>query len=262
MPRHRKRKKSSSSSSETTLFSAAAVPAAPAQPRWVVPTWWLNTIIAFFLLPLVVVWSQTFFSVFARTTVDHQYWATEEFWFFALGAVLWVVAFFGIPRRVVHSVYVFGHELTHATWAWLMGGRVSSFEVRRDGGHIITNRSNFWIALSPYFYPIYSIAVLILYAAGWLICDMTPYTRWLFLVLGITWTFHISFTLRMIPRGQSDLSRYGTFFSLIVIYLMNLAVLTALVLLTAPHVTVRGFGREFLHNAAEFSSWIITLLFR
>ena len=136
-----------------------------------------------------------------------------------------------------------------------MGGRVSAFEVRRDGGHILTNKSNVLIALSPYFYPIYSVCVMVLYAIGWLFCDMTPYTRWLFLALGFTWTFHMSFTLWMIPKGQTDLSAHGTFFSLVIIYLMNLALLTALVLLTAPHLNLRGFGREFLHNAVEFSSW-------
>ncbi|MEI8234500.1 MAG: hypothetical protein WCH57_07405 [Verrucomicrobiota bacterium] len=245
-----------------SLAGPAAEPMPGARPRLVVPTRVLNTVIALFLLPLAAVWSKTFFYVFARETLRHDYWATEEFWFFALGALLWIVAFFGLPRRAVNYAYVYGHELTHAIWVWLMGGRVSAFEVRRDGGHIMTNKSNVWIALSPYFYPIYSVAVIILYALGWLLWDMAPYTRWLFLALGITWTFHMSFTLWMIPKGQSDLARHGTFFSLVLIYLMNLAVITALVLLTAPCVTVRGFGREFLHNAVELSSWIAAHLRR
>lgn len=240
----------------------AVEPAESPRPRLVVPTRVLNTAIAVFLLPLVGIWSKTFFYVFARETLRHDYWATEEFWFFTLGAVLWIIAFFGLPRRAVNYAYVFGHELTHAIWVLLMGGRVSEFEVRRDGGHIITNKSNVWIALSPYFYPIYSVAVIVLYGLGWIFWDMAPYTRWLFLALGITWTFHMSFTLWMLPKGQSDLAHHGTFFSLVVIYLMNLAVITALVLLTAPHVTVRGFSREFLHNTVEFSSWIAALLRR
>lgn len=242
------------------------VPAPPppqiARPQLVVPTRVLNTIIAIFLLPLAAVWSKTFFYVFARETLRYHYWATEEFWFFCLGALLWTIAFFGLPRRAVVFAYVYGHELTHAVWVWLMGGRVSAFEVRRDGGHILTNKSNVWIALSPYFYPIYSVVVIVLYALGWLFWDMAPYTRWLFLALGITWTFHMSFTLWMIPKGQSDLAQHGTFFSLVVIYLANLAIISALVVLTAPHVTLRGFGREFLHNSIQLSSWIAAHLRR
>jgi len=243
-----------------TLFGDAGsfdVPArASERHRLVVPTRVLNTVIAVFLLPLAAVWSLTFFHLFAQETVRHRYWATEEFWFFGLGALLWCIAFFGIPRRLTIFAYVYGHELTHAVWVWLMGGRVSAFEVRRDGGHILTNKSNVLIALSPYFYPIYSVFVMVLYAIGWMFCDMTSYTRWLFLALGFTWTFHMSFTLWMIPKGQTDLSAHGTFFSLVIIYLMNLALLSALVLLTAPHLTLHGFGREFLYNAVEFSSWV------
>ena len=242
---------------EAEPFDVPRTPQPAAErPQLVVPTRVLNTVIAVFLLPLVALWTKTFFVIFARETLRYHYWATEEFWFFGLGALLWLVAFFGLPRRAVIYAYVYGHELTHAVWVWLMGGRVSEFEVRLDGGHIMTNKSNVWIALSPYFYPIYSVLVVILYAIGWIFCDMAPYTRWLFLALGITWTFHMSFTLWMIPKGQTDLSQHGTFFSLVIIYWMNLVLLTALLLLTAPHLTLRGFGREFFHNAVDFSSWI------
>ena len=259
---HRLQAGSASLFDEAEPFAVPAPVQAPERPRLVVPTRVLNTVVAIFLLPLAIVWSQTFGHLFARETFRHGYWATEEFWFFALGALLWVIAFFGLPRRAVIYVYVYGHELTHAVWVWLMGGHVSEFDVRFDGGHIMTNKSNVWIALSPYFYPIYSVLVIILYALGWFVCDMTPYTRWLFLALGFTWTFHMSFTLWMIPKGQSDLSQHGTFFSLVVIYMMNLALATALLLLTAPHVTLHGFGREFLHNAANFSGWIAAHLRR
>ncbi len=219
----------------------------------VVPTRWVNAVIGLFLLPLAGLWTETFFGVFSRETLHHGFWASEEFWFFCLGAILWLIAFFGLPRPVV--VYVFGHELTHAIWVWLMGGRVSQFKVGREGGHILTNKQNFWIALAPYFYPIYSVAIVIIYGVAALFCDMTPHTRWLFMALGITWTFHISFTVWMIPKGQSDLTYHGTFFSLVIIYLMNLALLTALVLLAAPHATFAEFAREFIHNTAALIHW-------
>ena len=138
----------------------------------VVPRRWVNTIIGVFLLPLAAVSTQTFFTVFSRETIHHAFWASEEFWFFALGVILWLIAFFGLPRPYV--VYVFGHELTHAVWAWLFGGRVSEFKVGRDKGHIMTNRHNLWVALAPYFYPIYSVAVIILYGVAALFWDVAP----------------------------------------------------------------------------------------
>ncbi len=126
-----------------------------------IPTRWLKFVIAIFLLPICAILSQTFFTVFARAAVAQRLWAGEEFWFFSLGAILWLIAFFGLPRPIL--VYVFGHELTHAVWVLIMGGRVSRFRVGREGGHIITNRTNFWIALAPYFFPLYSILAIAIY---------------------------------------------------------------------------------------------------
>src|SRR5579862_8663436 len=86
-----------------------------------IPLRWVNTVTGIFLLPVAWVWTQTFFTVFSLAVTRQNFWATEEFWFFSLGALLWIIAFFGLPRPVL--IYVFGHELTHAVWAWAMGGR-------------------------------------------------------------------------------------------------------------------------------------------
>jgi hypothetical protein len=231
-----------------------------------VPTWWVNTIVAIFLLPIAGLLTQALFTSFHRAAAQHAFWATEEFWFFSLGAIVWVLAFFGSiwasgePRPV--RVYVFGHELTHAIWVWAMGGRVSQFKVRREGGYIVTDRHNFWIALAPYFYPVYSIAVIVLYGVASLFYNLAPYTPMLFGLLGLTWAFHLSFTLWMIPKGQSDLSYHGTFFSLVIIYLMNVLVLSALLIVAAPEITVSIFGRDLLGNAEDLSAWLWDLLRR
>lgn len=224
------------------------------RPPITIPAWWLNTVIAIFLLAPVGIWTHTFFTCFSRETLHHGFWATEEFWFFALGGVLWTIAFFGLPRPLL--IYVFGHELTHALWVWAMGGRVSKFRVSSDGGHIITDTHNFWIALAPYFFPLYSIAVIAIYGAAGIFYDVLPYRRLLFALIGATWGFHASFTLWMIPKGQSDLKYHGTFFSLVVIYLMNLLVLTVFLIIASRHVTWLSFGRDLLENTMNFSAWL------
>src|SRR5262245_3793268 len=65
-----------------------------------VPTKWVKFVVALFLLPLCALLSQTFFTSFARATVAERLWAGEEFWFFSLGAILWLIAFFGLPRPI------------------------------------------------------------------------------------------------------------------------------------------------------------------
>ncbi|HXA08751.1 MAG TPA: hypothetical protein VNW28_02145 [Chthoniobacterales bacterium] len=222
-----------------------------------VPTKWVKFVVALFLLPLCAVLSQTFFTSFARATVAERLWAGEEFWFFSLGAVLWLIAFFGLPRPIV--LYVFGHELTHALWVWLMGGRVSRFRVGREGGHILTDKNNFLIALAPYFFPLYSILVLAIYGALSLCVNLQPYGRLLYALVGVTWAFHFTFTCWMIPKNQSDLRDNGTIFSLVVIYLMNLLLLSAMLIIASPNITFAGFGADMVRNIANFSHAVVNL---
>jgi hypothetical protein len=222
-----------------------------------VPTRWVKLVFAVFLLPICGVLTQTFFTVFARATVTQRLWTGEEFWFFSLGAILWLIAFFGLPRPIL--IYVFGHELTHALWVWLMGGRVSQFRVASDGGHVVTTKANFWIALAPYFFPIYSILAIAIYGVLSLFLNMQPYGRLLYAVIGVTWAFHFTFTCWMIPKNQTDLSDQGTFFSLVVIYLMNLLLLSVMLILASPQITFQSFGADLLTNLGNFASWLLNL---
>ncbi len=225
-----------------------------------VPTRWVKLAVGIFLLPLCAVLSQTFFTVFTRATVTQRLWAGEEFWFFSLGVVLWLIAFFGLPRPLV--VYVFGHELTHALWVLLMGGRVSKFEFGRDGGHILTTKNNFWIALTPYFFPLYSLLVLGVYGVASLFFDVQPYGRLLYAAVGVTWAFHFTFTIWMIPKSQSDLTDQGTFFSLVVIYLMNLLILSVMLIVASREITFVAFGAEFGENVNHGLGWFALLVDR
>jgi hypothetical protein len=229
----------------------------PQQSARMVPTRWVKFVFAIFLLPVCVVLSQTFFTGFARAALTQRLWAGEAFWFFSLGAVLWLIAFFGLPRLLV--VYVFGHELTHALWVWLMGGRVTQFNVSRDGGYVVTNKTNFWIALAPYFFPIYSLLAIAVYGGLSLCFDMQPYGRWLYTVLGVTWAFHLTFTCWMVPKNQTDLRSHGTFFSLVVIYLMNLLLLCAMLILASPQTSFAGFGADLVRNASNFAQTVVGL---
>jgi hypothetical protein len=232
----------------------------PSAAPLMVPTKWVKFVVALFLLPVCAILSQTFFTSFARATVAERLWAGEEFWFFSLGAVLWLIAFFGLPRPIV--LYVFGHELTHALWVWMMGGRISRFKVGREGGHILTDKNNFFIALAPYFFPLYSILVIALYGALSLFANLQPYGRLLYALVGVTWAFHLTFTCWMIPKNQSDLSDNGTIFSLVVIYLMNLVLLAAMLIIASPNITFAGFGVDIVRNIANFSHWVLMLVDR
>ena len=227
---------------------------APTPSTYMVPTRWVKFVFGIFLLPLCAILTQTFFTAFARAAVTQHLWTAAPFWFFSLGAVLWLIAFAGLPRPIL--LYVFGHELTHAVWVWLMGGRVSRFRVGRDGGHILTNRTNFWIALAPYFFPFYSILAIAIYGVLSIFYNVQPYGRVLYAVIGATWAFHLTFTVWMIPKNQTDLRDHGTFFSLVVIYLLNLVLLCVMLIIASPHITFVSFGADLAKNIGNFSQWV------
>src|SRR5438477_13036027 len=74
-------------------------------PLLMIPTCWVKFLFAIFLLPVCAFWTQTFFTVFARATIPQCLWAGPEFWFFSLGAVLWLLALIGLLRPTLVSLF-------------------------------------------------------------------------------------------------------------------------------------------------------------
>jgi hypothetical protein len=212
---------------------------------------WLS---ALALLPLCWVTTWTFLSRFSHATVEGGFWQTAEFWYFALGMLSMLGWFWsGLFKSFFLYLYVFGHEFTHAVFVVLFRGRVMDFHVSTEGGYITTDKTNLVIALSPYFVPFWSVIAALGYAVLRLSADLKPgWDLVFYAVMGVTWTFHMVWTLWMIPRDQPDLRENGTFLSLVVIYLANLLVLVFLFCLAAewPLRDARAFGMEWVRHAA------------
>ncbi len=154
----------------------------------------------------------------------------------------------------------------HLVFIYLCFGRVTEFQVGRDGGHVVTNRNNLLISLSPYFVPFYSLLVIAGFGIASLWVDLGTYHpeslfwghigfrwSWLFFgLVGLTWAFHLTFTGWMITKSQPDLRQNGLFLSLVVIYLGNVIVLSSLLILADHALTARGFGEAWWANALRF----------
>ena len=224
----------------------------PEQNTATIPKSWVKFIIGLFLLPVVLILTETFFQAFTAS-VQHGLLATQSFGCFAAGMLLFGILFFIVPRQILMWPYVFGHEMTHAIWVKLFGGKVNDhFHVSLDGGHVLTDRVNTWIALAPYFFPLYSFLVVTLYGAASLAADLSAYRWVLFLLLGFTMAFHLVFTCLLIAKGQPDLHYGGTFFSLVLIYLINLLIITGLLLLTGKDISLTSLGHDFVENTKDF----------
>lgn len=217
----------------------------------------LRWLFAALLLPLCWVTTWTFLSRFSHATVDQGFWQTSEFWYFAVGGLVmtgWFAT--GVLHRWFLLMYVLGHELTHAIFVFLFRGRVTDFHVSAEGGYITTNKSNLLIALSPYFVPFWSLVIALVYVIARLSVADPPRGLDLALYgsLGFTWTFHMAWTLWMLPRDQPDLRENGTLLSLVVIYLANIVLLVGLQCLAseAPLRSMRDFGMEWFRHAATW----------
>jgi hypothetical protein len=152
------------------------------------------------------------------------------------GAACWLVIYLLLPKPM--WVYVFGHELTHALWAWLMGGRVKKFKASSKGGHVVVTKSNFVIALAPYFFPLYAFLVVLLFVAGHWLWNWQHYVAWFHLLLGAAYAFHITLTGFILQTRQSDITEHGYLFSAVIIFLGNIFILLVGIPLLAAKVDV------------------------
>lgn len=181
------------------------------------------------------------------------------------GVAIWALIWIFLPRMT--RTYVLGHELTHAFWTLLFGGRPSDLRVTDRGGSVRVTKTNVWVTLAPYFFPFYTILAAILWGllrTCW--PAARPYDPIGLFWIGLTWAFHVTFTLHYLRAGQPDVYEHGRLFSYTLIYLLNTATLAAVLILLSPW-TFRAAAADLLqhlldfHSAADtFRQWLLTKL--
>ncbi len=202
----------------------------------------LRWLTALMLLPFCVIATRALLNVGVGSGAEETFWrdlvTSEHFLYFGIGCVLMMGWFFtGLLERLFLYFYVLGHELTHAVFVYACGGKVGGIHVTADGGYVMTNKSNALIALSPYFVPFWSVVILGistvigLFNKFGLFYEIPHHDHALYFLVGFSWSFHLLWTLWMIPRDQPDLKENGVFFSLVVIYLANVVVISILLCL-------------------------------
>lgn len=179
---------------------------------------WFKTIIALLLLPACLGAVKALWLVFAASGQATTVWVAA-----GSGVAAWLVIYFMLPKPM--WVYVFGHELTHVLWTWLFGGGVRKFKVTAKGGHVVVTKNNFLISLAPYFFPLYAILVVLVYLAGQLLWNWSPYVAIFHVLLGSAYAFHVTLTSHILQTRQSDITQHGYLFSGVVIFLGNISLL-------------------------------------
>jgi|SRR5439155_12455252 len=192
---------------------------------------WCKTLVAILLLPACLGAASALWKVVRSSGSADTIWVAT-----ASGATCWLAIYLLLPKPM--WVYVFGHELTHAVWTWLLGGRVKKFKASSQGGHVVVTKSNFLIALAPYFFPLYAVLVVVVFVAGHWLWNWRNYLVWFHLLLGAAYGFHVTLTWHVLKSEQSDISDQGYLFSAVVIFLGNAAVLLTGIPLLAAKVDV------------------------
>lgn len=200
---------------------------------------WAKFIIAILLLPVCIGAGQTLWMVMSRCGG-----ADTTLVPIGGGAACWIVIYLLLPKPM--WIYVFGHELTHVIWVWLFGGSVKKFKATSEGGHVIVDKTNFLIALSPYFFPLYVVLIVAVFLAGHLIWNWKDFFVWFHLLIGAAYAFHVTLNAHVLKTQQSDITSQGYLFSAVVIFLGNvLVLLIGLPLLTAKVDLATMFGWWF-----------------
>lgn len=172
------------------------------------------------------------------------------------GIAIWAIIWLFLPPLT--RTYILGHELTHALWSLLFGGRASGLRVSARGGSVRVSKNNIWITLAPYFFPLYTFAVALTgLALAWLFPALHPYAPILLFWIGLTWSFHLTFTVRFLAYHQPDIREHGRLLSYTLIYSINLLSITA-ALVAIGSWTFREAAVELVVNLHRLASAVHT----
>ena len=109
------------------------------------------------LLPFCIAITKTLVSLLQHIQPMSYSALPLSVWGFFIGFALWLFPFFCLPRPT--RSYVLAHELTHALWGWVMGARIKRMRISKSSGSVTLTKSNFLVALAPYFFPLYTVLV-------------------------------------------------------------------------------------------------------
>ena len=179
---------------------------------------WFKFLIAIGLLPVCAGAAMALWKVLLACGAADTTWIP-----FLGGVACWCVIFIWLPRPM--WIYVFGHELTHALWTWLFRGKVKRMKVTSSGGHVVVSKTNFLITLAPYFFPLYAVLVIAIFALGHWIWNWQKFFVYFHLLLGAAYAFHVTLTFHTLQTRQSDITSQGYLFSAVIIFLGNVTIL-------------------------------------
>lgn len=215
----------------------------------------LRWVIAIALMPFCVASTHTFLLPFTQERLSLTF-LSNHLIFFIIGVIVmvsWHVS--GVGRQKFLYLYVVGHELTHMLFIKLYRGTIIDHHFSSNGGYVVTDKSNTLIALAPYMVPFWMLCLLPFFSLSLWVPLANEWHYLMLIFTGMTWTFHFIWTMWMIPSDQPDLRENDTFFSLIVIYLANILLLSLMISLANSSMNTANFLDILLENTRFAYEW-------
>jgi hypothetical protein len=210
---------------------------------------WIKFILALLLLPVCAGAAKALWLVLRACGNADTTWIP-----LLAGAACWLVIFALLPKPM--WIYVCGHELTHVLWAWVFGGKVKRMKVTSNGGHVVISKTNFLIVLAPYFFPLYAVIVVGVFACGHLIWNWHSYLAFFHLFVGAAYAFHVTLTFHTLQTRQTDITSQGYLFSAVVIFLGNAGVLLFGVPLLTERAGWLDAARWWMASTGQVLRWL------
>ena len=215
----------------------------------------IKFLIGFALLPATWATSIWMYDLLQTLANDKTWLMSPSLWGLLIGFALWLLIYMVMPRPM--RTYVLAHELTHALWAWALGARVSGIKVGKSGGHVRLSHTNFLITLAPYFFPLYTVLVILLFFILGFFYEVGAFIPIWMGWIGLTWGFHFTFTLSTLKTRQPDIQENGRLFSYVIIYLFNLTGIAVWVLaVTGGAWSSAMKAWQHLHQQTYLQVWL------
>ena len=213
-------------------------------------------IIGIIILPVAIGVSIALFRQFGN--VDSLGYSSSQFF-------LWGIVFYAGMHLLLFKpqyLYTVGHEATHAISTWLCGGKVTGFSVSKEGGAVTTTKNNFFISLSPYFVPFYTLVISGVYFLGSLVYNLSYLSSYFIFLVGFTLAFHIISTVEVMRKEQPDILTTGYVFSVTLIYIVNIVLVAFIVSLLFKSISFEGFFQSSYEVSKSIYGSVLNQLFR
>ena len=118
-------------------------------------------------------------------------------------------------------IYIAGHEFAHWIFAKLFRRETNGLEIKASSGGTMIHNPNIWILLAPYFFPTYTVLWLLFMPILYLENIPPIADAIFFFILGVSVAYHTALTVYALSFPQSDLEKYGKYYSIMLIIMMN-----------------------------------------